>query len=122
MSELTIDLNADLGESYGNYKIGNDAEIIPLISSANVACGFHAGDPSVMIETIKRIKESGTTGIGAHPGYLDLMGFGRRFMKLSDDEVHALVLYQLSALDGLAKTYGMELNHCLLYTSPSPRD
>ncbi|WP_035856243.1 MULTISPECIES: LamB/YcsF family protein [Jeotgalicoccus] len=111
MSELTIDLNADLGESYGNYKIGNDAEIIPLISSANVACGFHAGDPSVMIETIKRIKESGTTGIGAHPGYLDLMGFGRRFMKLSDDEVHALVLYQLSALDGLAKTYGMELNH-----------
>ncbi|MCK1976231.1 LamB/YcsF family protein [Jeotgalicoccus huakuii] len=111
MSELTIDLNADLGESYGNYKIGNDAEIIPMISSANVACGFHAGDPSVMIETIKRIKESGTTGIGAHPGYLDLMGFGRRFMKLSDDEVHALVLYQLSALDGLAKTYGLELNH-----------
>ncbi|CAD2075484.1 LamB/YcsF family protein [Jeotgalicoccus meleagridis] len=111
MANLTIDLNADLGESYGNYKIGNDQEIIPLISSANVACGFHAGDPSVMIETVKRIKESGTTGLGAHPGYLDLMGFGRRYMKLSDDEVHAIILYQLSALDGIAKTYGLSLNH-----------
>lgn len=111
MSKLTIDLNADLGESYGNYKIGSDAEIIPLISSANVACGFHAGDPRVMIETIKRIKESGSTGLGAHPGFLDLMGFGRRYMELPDDEVHAIMLYQLSALDGIARTYGLELNH-----------
>lgn len=111
MSKLTIDLNADLGESYGNYKVGSDAEIIPLISSANVACGFHASDPVVMIETVKRIKESGSTGLGAHPGFPDLMGFGRRYMELSDDEVHAIMLYQLSALDGIARTYGLELNH-----------
>ena len=101
VSKLTIDLNADLGESFGNYSIGNDSEIIPLISSANVACGFHAGDPGVMIETVKRIKASGSTGLGAHPGFLDLMGFGRRYMQLSDDEVYAMMLYQLSALDGL---------------------
>lgn len=111
MSKLTIDLNADLGESYGNYKVGSDAEIIPLISSANVACGFHAGDPAVMIETVKRIKESDATGLGAHPGFPDLMGFGRRYMELSDDEVHGIMLYQLSALDGIARTYGLELNH-----------
>lgn len=111
MSKLTIDLNADLGESYGNYTIGNDAEIIPLISSANVACGFHASDPAVMIETVKRIKESGSTGLGAHPGFPDLMGFGRRYMELSKTEVHAIMLYQLSALDGIARTYGLDMNH-----------
>lgn len=111
MSKLTIDLNADLGESYGNYTIGNDAEIIPLISSANVACGFHASDPAVMIETVKRIKESGSTGLGAHPGFPDLMGFGRRYMELSEKEVHAIMLYQLSALDGIARTYGLDMNH-----------
>ena len=111
MSRLTIDLNADLGESFGNYKVGSDEEIIPLISSANVACGFHASDPAVMIETVKRIKESGTTGLGAHPGFPDLMGFGRRYMELSDDEVHSIMLYQLSALDGIARTYGLGLNH-----------
>lgn len=111
LSKLTIDLNADLGESFGNYTIGNDAEIIPLISSANVACGFHAGDPGVIIETVKRIKESGSTGLGAHPGFLDLMGFGRRYMQMSDDEVHAMMLYQLSALDGIARTYSLGINH-----------
>ncbi|WP_231856263.1 LamB/YcsF family protein [Jeotgalicoccus saudimassiliensis] len=111
MSKLTIDLNADLGESFGNYKVGSDAEIIPLISSANVACGFHAGDPAVMIETVKRIKASGTTGLGAHPGFPDLMGFGRRYMELSDDEVYSIMLYQLSALDGIARTNGLKLNH-----------
>lgn len=111
LSKLTIDLNADLGESFGNYKVGSDAEIIPLISSANVACGFHAGDPAVMIETVKRIGDSGTTGLGAHPGFPDLMGFGRRYMELSDDEVYSIMLYQLSALDGIARTYGLELNH-----------
>ncbi|CEA03694.1 LamB/YcsF family protein [Jeotgalicoccus saudimassiliensis] len=111
LSKLTIDLNADLGESFGNYKVGSDAEIIPLISSANVACGFHAGDPAVMIETVKRIKASGTTGLGAHPGFPDLMGFGRRYMELSDDEVYSIMLYQLSALDGIARTNGLKLNH-----------
>src|SRR5690625_6183920 len=95
MNMLTVDLNADLGESYGNYAIGNDDEIIPLISSANVACGFHAGDPSVMLKTVELIRESGGTGIGAHPSYPDLMGFGRRYMELSMPEVRSLMFYQL---------------------------
>ncbi|GAB3059368.1 LamB/YcsF family protein [Salinicoccus sesuvii] len=107
----TVDLNADLGESYGNYSIGNDDEIIPLISSANVACGFHASDPSVMLETVQLIKKSGTTGIGAHPGFPDLMGFGRRYMDMSMPEVHAMVVYQLGALDGFCRMAGIEMNH-----------
>ncbi|CAM4192335.1 LamB/YcsF family protein [Lacicoccus alkaliphilus] len=106
-----VDLNADLGESYGNYTIGNDDEIIPLISSANVACGFHASDPVVMIKTVEMIKESGSTGLGAHPGFPDMMGFGRRYMDMTADEVRAIVLYQLGALEGIAKTYGLGLNH-----------
>ncbi len=108
---LTVDLNADLGESYGNYTIGNDDEIIPLISSANVACGFHAGDPSVMQETVAMIKEIGSTGIGAHPAYPDLMGFGRRYMALSMPEVRSLMLYQLGALDGFCRVAGLQMNH-----------
>jgi len=108
---LTVDLNADLGESYGNYTIGNDDEIIPLISSANVACGFHASDPSVMLKTVRLIRESGSTGIGAHPAYPDLMGFGRRYMELSMPEVRALMFYQLGALDGFCRVAGLEMNH-----------
>ncbi|WP_269430695.1 LamB/YcsF family protein [Salinicoccus sediminis] len=108
---MTVDLNADLGESYGNYTIGNDDEIIPLISSANVACGFHASDPSVMLKTVRMIKESGSTGIGAHPAYPDLMGFGRRYMELSMPEVRSLMFYQLGALDGFCRVAGLEMNH-----------
>ena len=108
---LTVDLNADLGESYGNYTIGNDDEIIPLISSANVACGFHASDPSVMQKTVGMIKESGSTGIGAHPAYPDLMGFGRRYMELSMPEVRSIMLYQLGALDGFCRISDLEMNH-----------
>src|SRR5699024_10000238 len=111
MNMLTVDLNADLGESYGNYTIGNDDEIIPLISSANVACGFHASDPSVMLKTVRLIRESGSTGIGAHPAYPDLMGFGRRYMELSMPEVRALMFYQLGALDGFCRVAGLEMNH-----------
>lgn len=107
---LTIDLNADLGESFGNYTIGNDDKIIPLISSANVACGFHASDPKVMLETVKLIKESGA-GLGAHPGFPDKEGFGRRYMDCTDEEIYSMVLYQLSALDGIARTVGVEMNH-----------
>ena len=92
-----VDLNCDLGESFGNYKIEGDDKIIPLISSANVACGFHAGDPVVMKKTIETAKKN-NIGIGAHPGFLDLMGFGRREMKISIDEAKAYVLYQLGAL------------------------
>lgn len=107
----TVDLNSDLGESYGNYVIGNDELIIPLISSANVACGYHAGDPEVMLDTLQRIKDSGTTGLGAHPGFPDREGFGRRYMDMSADEIRAMILYQVSALDGMAQLYDLELNH-----------
>lgn len=108
---ITVDLNADLGESFGRYTIGNDAAIIPLISSANIACGFHAGDPNVILDTLHLIKKSGTTGFGAHPSYPDRQGFGRRFMDLTAREVRALLLYQISSVDGMAKTLGLSLNH-----------
>ncbi|MFB9860199.1 LamB/YcsF family protein [Salinicoccus siamensis] len=108
---LTVDLNADLGESYGNYTIGNDQDIIPFISSANVACGFHAGDPSVMQETVRLIKDSGVTGIGAHPGFPDLSGFGRRYMDMTADEISTLIIYQLGALDGFCRALGQRMNH-----------
>lgn len=107
---MKIDLNADLGESFGNYTIGNDEKIIPLITSANVACGFHAGDFMVMEETVKRCKESGT-GIGAHPGYPDMQGFGRRNMDLSNEEVAASITYQLGALDGFCRKHSVKMNH-----------
>ncbi|CAM3307471.1 LamB/YcsF family protein [Nosocomiicoccus ampullae] len=107
---LSVDVNADLGESFGNYIIGNDKKIIPLISSANVACGFHASDPKVMLETVKLIKESGA-GLGAHPGFPDKEGFGRRYMDCTNEEIYSMVLYQLSALDGIARTVGVEMNH-----------
>ena len=107
----TVDLNADLGESYGNYTIESDEHIIPLITSANVACGFHAGDPVVLLNTLQRIKKSGTTGLGAHPGYPDRQGFGRRYMDLTSEEVRAFMLYQLAAIDGMAQTVDLKLNH-----------
>lgn len=107
----TVDLNADLGESYGRYTVGNDKQIIPLISSANVACGFHAGDPTVLLNTLEQIKASGTTGLGAHPSYPDRQGFGRRYMDMTHEEVRAFLLYQLAALEGMAKTIGLTLNH-----------
>jgi UPF0271 protein len=106
-----VDLNSDLGESYGRYTLGRDAEIIPLISSANVACGFHAGDPSVIRETLSLIKNSGNTGLGAHPSYPDRQGFGRRFLDMTHDEVRDMMLYQIAALDGFAQTMGLTLNH-----------
>lgn len=108
---LKVDLNSDLGESYGRYTIGNDAAIIPLISSANVACGFHAGDPEVLIQTVEMVKESGKTGLGAHPGFPDRQGFGRRYMDMTADEVRALVLYQVAVVDGIGQMYGLKLNH-----------
>lgn len=107
---LSVDVNADLGESFGNYIIGNDEKIIPLISSANVACGFHASDPKVMLDTVKLIKKS-RVGLGAHPGFPDKEGFGRRYMDCTNEEIYSMVLYQLSALDGIARTVGVEMNH-----------
>ena len=105
-----IDLNSDLGESFGRYTIGNDDKIIPLITSANVACGYHASDPVVMMETIQRAKEAGIT-VGAHPGLPDLMGFGRRSMAISNEEAKAYTLYQISALGGMCKAAGVKLQH-----------
>lgn len=105
-----VDLNSDLGESFGRYTLGMDDRIIPLISSANVACGYHASDPVVMMETIRRVKAAGGQ-IGAHPGFPDLMGFGRRNMSLSFDEAKAYTLYQISALSGMCQAQGMRLQH-----------
>ena len=105
-----IDLNSDLGESFGHYTIGNDDKIIPLITSANVACGYHASDPVVMMETIQRVKEAGIA-VGAHPGLPDLMGFGRRSMEISNEEAKAYTLYQISAIGGMCKAVGVKLQH-----------
>lgn len=105
-----VDLNSDLGESFGHYSIGMDEKIIPLISSANVACGFHASDPVVMMDTIELVKKSGGN-IGAHPGFPDLMGFGRRNMSLTAGEVKAYTLYQISALAGMCSARGLSLQH-----------
>ena len=105
-----IDLNCDLGESFGAYTIGMDEKVIPLISSCNIACGFHASDPVVMKKTIQLAKEAGI-GIGAHPGYPDLMGFGRRNMNISPEEAGAYITYQLGALYGFARSAGVRIQH-----------
>ncbi|WP_102707817.1 LamB/YcsF family protein [Terribacillus saccharophilus] len=106
----TIDLNSDLGESFGAYTIGNDQEVLKYISSANIACGFHAGDHNVMLETVKTAAELGV-GIGAHPGFPDLAGFGRREMKLSPKEIYNLIVYQVGAIQGAAKACGTYVQH-----------
>lgn len=105
-----VDLNCDLGESFGNYKIGMDEEVIPLITSANVACGFHASDPVVMQKTVEMAAEHGI-GIGAHPGFPDLMGFGRRNMNISTKEAYAYLTYQLGALSAFCHNAGVKLQH-----------
>ncbi|PTI77771.1 LamB/YcsF family protein [Staphylococcus succinus] len=107
---MKVDLNCDLGEAFGNYSFGGDEQIIPLITSANVACGFHAGDQHVMNQTIKLAKEH-DIGIGAHPGLPDLQGFGRRNMDLSPDEIYDIVIYQLGALSGFCKIHNVKINH-----------
>lgn len=107
---VQIDLNSDLGESFGRYTLGMDERIIPLVSSANVACGYHASDPVVMMDTIKTVKDA-KSQIGAHPGFPDLMGFGRRNMNLSFQEAKAYTLYQLSALAGMCQAQGMKVQH-----------
>jgi 5-oxoprolinase (ATP-hydrolysing) subunit A len=107
---MRIDLNSDLGESFGPWPMGDDAALMDSITSANVACGFHAGDPGAMRETIALARERGVA-IGAHPGFQDLVGFGRREMKASATEVEDLVLYQVSALAGMAAAQGARLQH-----------
>lgn len=107
---MQIDLNCDLGEAFGNYSFGGDKDIIPLITSANIACGFHAGDENVMNEIIQLAKEN-NVGIGAHPGLPDLQGFGRRKMDIKPKEIYNLVVYQLGALNGFCKIHGTRINH-----------
>ena len=107
---MKIDLNCDLGESFGNYKIGMDEEVIKFISSANIACGFHASDPLVMEKTVALAKENGVK-VGAHPGFPDLVGFGRRNMNVSPAELKAMVMYQVGALAAFCKARDIKMNH-----------
>lgn len=107
---MKVDLNADLGESFGNYKCGMDEEVIQYVSSVNVACGFHASDPVVMSETVKLAKKT-NVAVGAHPGYPDLVGFGRRNMAASPKEVKAMVQYQIGALQAFCKAAHIEMQH-----------
>ena len=105
-----VDLNCDLGESFGAYTIGLDDQVIPHVTSANIACGAHAGDPSVMRNTVRCAHAAGVA-IGAHPGYPDLMGFGRRALAMGPDDVYASILYQVGALAAFAKAEGAQLHH-----------
>jgi UPF0271 protein len=107
---VQVDINCDLGESFGRFKVGYDNEIMPYITSANVACGFHAGDPNTMASTIRLAKKRGVA-VGAHPGYPDLMGLGRREMKLTQDEISHYIIYQVGALDAFTKVVGVRLQH-----------
>lgn len=107
---LRVDLNADMGEAFGAYRLGDDAELMKHITSANVACGLHAGDPVVMARTVALAAQAGV-GVGAHPGYPDLQGFGRRAMAMSPDEVEAFVMYQVGALWAFCRAAGVALRH-----------
>ena len=103
-------LNCDLGESFGAWTMGMDAEVMPLIDMANIACGFHASDPLIMAKTVGMAREH-QVEIGAHPAYPDLVGFGRRSLACSPEELHALLIYQIGALDGLCKSQGTRVNY-----------
>lgn len=99
-----------MGESFGAWRMGRDAELMDYVSSINVACGFHAGDPTIIAETIKTALKKGVS-VGAHPSYPDLQGFGRREMALSPEEVFDIVLYQIAAVKGICEAYGIKLHH-----------
>ncbi len=107
---MYIDLNSDLGESYGSWSMGNDEQILPIVSSANIACGFHAGDPKNILQTLKQAAQL-KVSVGAHVSYPDLVGFGRRNMDVAYDELYADVLYQISALQGLAQVAGTSVRY-----------
>ncbi len=109
-----IDINCDMGESFGAYNIGSDEEVIRSISSASIACGFHASDPMVMDRTVRLCRDH-QVGVGAHPGYPDMMGFGRRLMDISSVELINYVVYQVGALQGFLSMYGMPLQHIKLH-------
>ncbi|WP_424952724.1 LamB/YcsF family protein [Deinococcus sp.] len=118
--KTAIDLNADAGESYGAWTLGDDRALFPLLSSVNIACGFHAGDPLTIQGAILLARSHGL-GIGAHPGYPDLPGFGRRLLEATPDQVYADVLYQVSALAGMARAAGVRLSHVKAHGALSTR-
>lgn len=105
-----VDINCDMGESFGAYRIGADDEVFPFITSANIACGFHGGDPAVMRTTIAKAAQRGVA-IGAHPGLPDLIGFGRRNMDVTPEEAYDLVVYQVGALLGFARASDVPMQH-----------
>jgi UPF0271 protein len=107
---LKVDVNCDVGESYGAYEIGNDVALMPFISSANIACGFHAGDPTTIARTISLAKTN-KVAVGAHPGFPDLMGFGRREMQLTPEEARDYMIYQIGAIQAFATVASIELKH-----------
>jgi UPF0271 protein len=110
MGVMKIDINVDMGESFGLYTLGNDEGFMPYISSANVACGFHAGDPTVMRRTVALAKTHGVQ-VGAHPGLPDRQGFGRREMKVTLEEIHDDLIYQIGALKAFVEAAGLQLHH-----------
>jgi 5-oxoprolinase (ATP-hydrolysing) subunit A len=110
VNAVQIDISCDMGESVGPWKMGFDEEMMPYISSANVAGGFHAGDPTTMRKTVALAKDHGVA-VGVHPGYRDLVGFGRREMDVPPDEIHDEIIYQLGALREFARYYDMEVQH-----------
>lgn len=105
-----VDLNSDVGEGFGNYTIGNDAEVMKHITTANIACGFHAGDPCIMRKTVEMAKRN-RVEIGAHPGFPDLMGFGRRLMRISEEDARCYTIYQVGALKAFVEAAGLVLHH-----------
>lgn len=105
-----IDMNSDMGESFGRWKLGDDEALLDVVSSANVACGFHAGDPSVMLRTLSYAASRGVM-VGAHVAYRDLAGFGRRYVDESPDELKADVMYQIAALEGMARSVGAQVRY-----------
>jgi UPF0271 protein len=110
VGEEVIDINCDMGESYGQFKVGDDEAIFPYISSCSIACGFHGGDPVVMERTVKLALEHGVR-IGAHPSYPDLTGFGRRYMQIERDEIKSIVKYQICALKGITESLGGKVEY-----------
>ncbi len=109
-----VDLNADMGESFGAWTMGNDLALLDVVTSANIACGFHAGDPDVLAKTMAAAHSKGV-GIGAHPGFADLQGFGRRRISLAGESIANLIRYQIGAAQGMARALGAELRHIKLH-------
>ncbi|WP_188454171.1 LamB/YcsF family protein [Virgibacillus oceani] len=110
MINKQIDLNSDMGESFGRFKIGSDEKLLPYVTSVNIACGFHAGDPNVMNQTV-RLAKSHHVSIGAHPGFADIAGFGRRLITYTPEEIYRFIIYQIGALDAFCRIHHVTMRH-----------